>query len=377
MPDTERPGTSTTTWTSTTTGPSTSAGTPPGATAVRRLQRGVRTTGPTEPVLDPSISPEDREVLLGLSELLWTAGEVGPVRPTMQAKGADDHLKAIGLLAVPTVGLSVIGLLLKSGADRSGGFVSFLYQVTEGCVFLVAGVMVLCALGLCVAMMHNRRGSQPQDYAMALAASLQGRYILPDIDLDDQSRALYLRARAACARITGSHAYVQGLLDTNAHRAVLPRLLWDLATELVEFTNQSAIIAESFQAGPRESGTQAGRARALAEAMSAAERRVVALEAHAGRVEALEPLCQELSAAREVAADRPTVEMALLSTLGQFADQEKSWLSDARSDALTASRAKVDSEARILTDDARRLRDLVFSGESGRAAFAPESPAQP
>lgn len=348
-----------------------------GPLAVRR-QRRLRAAGASEPVFDPSISAQDRETLLGLRELLWTAGEPGPVRQTMQAKGADDHLKAIGLLGVPTVGLTVVGVLLNSGADRSAGFFAFLWRLAEGCTFAAAGAIALCALGLGVAMMHSRNvAPPPQDYAMELAASLQGRYVLPNIDLDDQSRALYLRARSACARITGSRAYVQGLLDTNAHHIVLPKLLWELAAELAEFTNQTSIIAESFQAGPRASAAQAGRARALAEGIAAAEARVVALEAHAGRVEALDPLCQELTAAREVASDNPTVEMAGLRTLGRFADDERSWLSDALTDALSTSRARVDSQARILTDDARRLRGLVFSGESRPGPFVPPEPVQP
>ncbi|HEV2640256.1 MAG TPA: hypothetical protein VGX23_34305 [Actinocrinis sp.] len=341
------------------------------APAGRRPQRGTRTAGAAwaaEPVFDPSISAEDRDVLLGLRELLWTAGEPGPVRLTMQAKGADDHLKAIGLLSVPTIGLSVIGLLLKSGADRTAGFYSFLYRLAEICTFIVAGVLVLCALGLYIGMMRNQRAYMPEDYAMDLASELQGRYVLPNIDLDDQSRELYLRARTACARITESRAYVQGLLDTNAHRAVLPRLVWELASELAELTNKSALLGDSFQAGPKPGAGQSNRARELAEAMAVAERRVVALEAHADRVAALDPLCQELTAARDLAAEHPTVEMAGLRTLGRFADQEKSWLSD----ALSASRARVDSEARSLTDDARRLRDQVFTGEPARGAFTTE-----
>jgi hypothetical protein len=346
--------------------------------------------GAAQPVFDPAMSPTARATLLVRRETLWAAGESAPVSGPMQAGGADNHAKAIGLLAVPATGLTIVGLLLRAEAEQSGGFVAFLYRVAEGLIFLVTGVIVFVALGLWAAMVRSRSRVEPHSPATTVAADFQGRYVLPSIDLDDEHRAIYLRAREACAKILTSRAYVLGLLDTKALRAVLPRLMWELANELAELTNQFALLADQAAeaeyiaqygeyARPRpapalvpgpipETGAEfAQRDWQLARATATAQHQVAALEAHADRVAALDPLCEELAEARAGAADDPTVEMTGVRTLAAFAEEEKSWLTD----ALSASRARVDSEARNVAQDVLRLRDLLPSSEPRHLPFTP------
>ena len=283
------------------------------------------------PVFDPGLGEAEQARLLRHRDLLWSEGELSAGGPAARSDGADDHLKAIGVLAAPTVGVAALGLFLESRSERSTGALSLLYHVAGGFALLAAVILLLCAavLAVAMAMAHGRGAEPPLRQTLAVAAELQGRYILPEIDLDDACRALFRRAKAACTALSSSDAHAQGLIDLGTPVAVLPRLLWELAVDLAALTNQAAAAGETAArinsvvrpaADPGRGSTRAASFMAVAQRRLTLERRVALLEARARQVAALDRMGRAPTSTDRPATRDETLELPRITVPDEVPD---------------------------------------------------------
>jgi hypothetical protein len=253
-----------------------------------------------EPVIDPDLDEDDRSQLLSLGDLLWTAGDERPSRnyktQADSARGIDDQVKVIGFLSVPALAFLTIGLILQSEAAKSAGLNAFGFHAIADIVFFIAGIPLMCMIVLACALVRARRAEVPYNRALDLVAELQEFYILPAVDLDDVSKALFRRAKAAEAAIGEARASSSSLGEAIAHRDV-PRQLWDLAVDLVALTNQAAAVTEESERESATPATMAEQANILAEMRVSLEGRVALIEAHADRVAALDRSSRDLGSA--------------------------------------------------------------------------------
>lgn len=262
-----------------------------------------------EPVFDPETDPEERAWLIEHRDLLWTAGEPGAVQssglPDTPAKDLDDHVKAMGLVALPMLGLIVFGLLLEMEASRSMWALSLLCQAVADVSFFGAAILSACTTVLAVALVRVRRAGLSQKYALAQVARMRECYILPELDLDDECKALLLRARTAGLVIAGARAHAEGFGLTGEYHRVLSPQIWHLAVELAALTDQAAVWAAEGAEVTREVHT--ARILTLAGERAALEERVAAIEAHADRIAELDLGSQEAPVAERPAVEEPAL----------------------------------------------------------------------
>ena len=304
-----------------------------GPAAAEESARPARSMPPSEiwaaePVFDPETDAEERAWLIEHRDLLWTAGEPGAVQssglPDIPAKDIDDHAKAMGLVALPMLGLIVFGLLLNMEAARSMWALSLLCQAGADVSFFGAAILLACTTVLAVALVRARRVGLSQKYALAQVARMRECYILPELDLDDQCKALLLRARTAGLVIAGARAHAEGFGLTGEYHRVLSPQIWHLAVKLAALTDQAAVWAVEGASVSRE--VHAARILTLAGERAALEERVAAIEAHADRIAELDLGKQEAPIADGSVAEEAAFEQAGARVPDGFTAAETTWM---------------------------------------------------
>ncbi|HEV2636203.1 MAG TPA: hypothetical protein VGX23_13705 [Actinocrinis sp.] len=187
-----------------------------------------------------------------------------------------------------------------------------------------------------------------------LAAGLHHQYLKPSIDLDKAGRILVHRAQVAATTITQCRLQADGLLDEAANNAVLPALLWELATQSADLAVRRAELARSLLgAGPATLAALEPVQSALAAADQALAQRVAALERVAADAAQLDVRYQDMMAARAVAAGHDAVvDLVAGRERDAVALTEIAMIAD----GLPGPRALVDEEMAALSESARRLR---------------------
>ena len=326
--------------------------------------------GAAEPVFAPEVSEAERSELLRHPEVLTAVRDTKPLWRPPRDSEAGDYAKAVVVLTGLTSCLCMLGTLGFVGAQRADGFIAIVPRLVGWFAFSAAGVLLTGTLVLIWLLIGRRRARSRQLHALELAADLRGHYILARRDLDEHSRALLRRARAACDTITRSDAYAHGVLDQGAHAAVLPQVVWDLARELAELTRQLAAVAEIQRTGPVTRAVLAPRESAFEAAEAALAERVAALEAHAEHVTRMDATSRDLATARRLAAEDPTLDLASARERDALLAEEIANLSA----VVAAGQGQLDRDTELLADDARRLDEIAAAARfGGRPSIARSS----
>lgn len=190
-----------------------------------------------------------------------------------------------------------------------------------------------------------------------LAARLHRRHLNPSIDLDRTGRILVYRAQVASRTIAQCRLQLDGLLDGPASSAVLPALLWELATESADLAVRRAELARTLPgAGPAALAALEPVQAALAAANEALTRRVVALEQVAAEAARLDVRYQDMIAARAISAhDDAVLDLAAGRERDAVALTEIAMIAD----ALPGAGGRIDRELAELAESAERLRNTI------------------
>jgi hypothetical protein len=69
-----------------------------------------------------------------------------------------------------------------------------------------------------------------------VADAYHGRYVLPELDLDDDAKQAWLRAATAARKIRQSHAVTHQFIDSVQVNTILPYLEWEIAERLARLS---------------------------------------------------------------------------------------------------------------------------------------------
>lgn len=240
-------------------------------------------------------------------------------------------------------------------ALAAGGYL--ISRVWSGGAVLSYGMYAVSAFTVALFAAYEVRWAVQRSAVRKLSARMHRRYLSPSIDLDRTGRILVYRAQVAANTISQCRLQADGLLDGAANNAVLPSLLWELATQSAELTVRRTEIARSLPgAGPAVLTALEPVQAALAAADQALTRRVAALEQVAADAARLDARYQDMIAARTIASQGDAV-------LDLMAGRERDAVALDEiamiADGLPGPRAQIDQEMADLAESAERLRNTI------------------
>ncbi|MFI6522898.1 hypothetical protein ACIBF1_45600 [Spirillospora sp. NPDC050679] len=263
------------------------------------------------PVVDPTLPPDVRALLLNAPAGLAPASGPAPLVPPRGGRTGSDVMATLSVatlcgfvpvLAAPyLLGLKglVAGVIAQAGlvfAWQSGGFTRFLIVGTV--LQLVCWVLLFVSGG-------------GEDEHVEAAREYHGRYYLEDDFgsgkklqrwLSVSPQKLMERTQTAIAAVLESEVDSAGLLDDTANAVVLPQQEWEIAQALVELTRiwrqLNEIVTEESSA--RVLATVKPQREALKTSAAALTRRVEALERYADRTRAADVAYREWRTLREL-----------------------------------------------------------------------------
>ncbi|RZU44487.1 hypothetical protein EV284_1953 [Streptomyces sp. BK022] len=213
-----------------------------------------------------------------------------------------------------------------------------------GVAFLVAALLTLI---MCVEEVRERRADAK---TVVIARQHAGKYICP-CDLEQEDRALLLRAATAVDRILTSTAHRMDVVDQARNNVELREILWKVAKD-AEKVNQLALKhwgASTVSAGAAVESVLSSQAAALETSRRHVTARIAALEQYAKHVKAIDDLIAQQDQ---------------LERLGSANDEYLDLIAQTSGDATATQRVQLASEEAVvmadpLADAVRRARDAA------------------
>jgi hypothetical protein len=311
-----------------------------------------------EIVIDPEV-PEAARRELEQSPLSALVGFSDPVPGEDRHGGRDDAygqddvgpVRPPGLRLAVSAIVGVMAVLLGAGLTSAGPFAADL-------TFLALLIGLPCAVTGGLHLLRVAIGPAPERPwgRPGAAVAYRRRYIVPELDLQEDELARWQRASQAARSIRASEAVCLGLINSVEVTVVLPYHLWDIAERLALLSaparRQAAILRDLDVSDPDVRVVLEPQRRAHDLAVADIERRI-------GRLEAFAALAARADAARK--RRRALEELSALNAdyedlLVRLGDGENALAAAGRpADELRAMAAEADDAVRLANEAGRAL----------------------
>lgn len=299
---------------------------------------------------DPELPAEIREVLTSVPcQLLPSSdGQRAPGPTPRELTRRAEQQAAIRNKKMGPLG--PIGFVIISAVCAYMGVAVVIKVSASDVVFWVGVAFLVAALLTLIMFVQEVRARRADAQTLVIARQHAGTYVCP-CDLEQEDRALLLRAATAVDRILTSTAHRTGVVDQARNNVELHEILWKIAKD-AEKINQLALKhwgASTVSAGAAVDSVLSSQAAALGTSRRHVTARIVALEEYAEQVKIIDDLIAQQDQ---------------LERLGSANDEYLDLVAQTSGDATATQRVRLAGEEAVVmadpfADAVRRARDAA------------------